>query len=350
MALYPIIDGHNDIILDYLPAGKHELATFFRHNDDERAVDLPRAKAGGLAGGMFAVFVSTPEIAAAIGTVDLSKPWIPAPLEVEKATPMALAEVANIYRLAEMSKGQVRVVRTVAEIEQCMAEGVLFAVIHFEGAEPIDADFHALEVYYQAGLRSLGLVWSRPTLFAHGVPFIANHSPDTGEGLTELGKELVKRCDQLGILVDLSHLNEKGFWDVADASTKPLVATHSNAWAVTPITRNLTDAQLDAIAQTGGIAGLNFFPPFLHPESKRDLQLPMDMAVAHVEYMVNRMGIDHVGIGADFGSITMAESLKDATSYPALVEALAARGYDDAALKKITHQNWLRVLRATWGE
>jgi membrane dipeptidase len=350
MPHYPIIDGHNDIILDYAPAGKHALETFFQHNADERAIDLPRAQAGGLAGGMWAVFVSTPEIEAVVGTLDLSKPWIPDPLAVERATPMALAEVANIYRLAQMSQGRLRVVRTVAEIEDCMAQGIMFAVIHFEGAEPIDADLHALEVYYQAGLRSLGLVWSRPTLFAHGVPFMVNHSPDTGEGLTEAGRRLVKHCDELGILIDLSHLNEKGFWDVAGLSSKPLVATHSNAWAITPMTRNLTDAQLEAIAKSGGMAGVNFFPPFVHPQSQRDLAMPIEMMVAHIDYMVERMGIDHVGIGADFGSITMAESLKDATCYPALVEALAQRGYDDSALKKITHQNWLRVLRAIWGE
>ena len=126
---------------------------------------------------------------------------------------------------------------------------MLAAVLHIEGAEAIDANFELLDVLYAAGLRSLGPVWSRPNAFGHGVPFRCPSSPDTGPGLTDLGKALIGACNRLRILIDLSHLNERGFWDVAAISNAPLVATHSNAHAISPHSRNLTDRQLAAIRQ-----------------------------------------------------------------------------------------------------
>jgi membrane dipeptidase len=123
-----------------------------------------------------------------------------------------------------------------------------------------------LDLLYAAGLRSLGIVWSRPNAFGHGVPFKFPSSPDTGPGLTEAGRELVRACNERRILIDLSHLNEKGFWDVAGLSTAPLVATHSNAHSVCPHARNLTDRQLDAIRESGGMVGLNFATAFLRPD------------------------------------------------------------------------------------
>jgi membrane dipeptidase len=131
-------------------------------------------------------------------------------------------------------------------------------VLHIEGAEAIDPNFEFLDVLYEAGLRSLGPVWSRPNAFGHGVPFRCPSSPDTGPGLTDLGKELIGACNRLGILIDLSHLNERGFWDVAAISNAPLVATHSNAHALSPHSRNLIDSQLAAIRETGGIVDVNF--------------------------------------------------------------------------------------------
>src|SRR5206468_1669749 len=127
-----------------------------------------------------------------------------------------------------------------------------------EGAEPIAPDLSNLERWYDRGLRSIGLVWSRANAFAEGVPFRFPSSPDTGPGLTDAGRELVRACNRLGILVDLSHLNEAGFWDVAGISDKPLVATHSNAHAICPASRNLTDKQLAAIKESDGMVGLNY--------------------------------------------------------------------------------------------
>ena len=132
------------------------------------------------------------------------------------------------------------------------------AVLHMEGCEAIDADLSALEIFYAAGLRSLGPVWSRNNIFGHGVPFAFPMSPDTGPGLTDAGKRLVKECNRLGVLIDLAHLTEKGFWDVARLSDQPLVVSHSNVHAITPVARNLTDRQLDAVRESKGLVGLNF--------------------------------------------------------------------------------------------
>jgi membrane dipeptidase len=219
-----------------------------------------------------------------------------------------------------------------------------------EGAEAIDPGLDALEVFFQAGLRSLGPVWSRPNDFGEGVPYLFPHSPDTGPGLSDAGKELVRACNRLGIVVDVSHINEQGFWDVAALSTAPLVATHSNAHALTPTPRNLTDRQLEAIKESNGIVGVNFAVSFLRPDGRQDDDTPISRIVEHFTYLVDRMGIDHVGFGADLDGARIPDEVGDVAGLPRVVEALRGAGFDDAALRQLTHANWLRVLGATWKE
>jgi membrane dipeptidase len=254
-----------------------------------------------------------------------------------------------LFRLQRESVGQLRVVRTPAELRQCFDTGVLAAVIHFEGAEAIDPRLDALEVFYATGLRSLGPVWSRPNDFGEGVPFLFPHSPDTGPGLTDAGKALVRACNELGILVDLSHMNEKGFWDIAALSTAPLVASHSNAHALTPTPRNLTDRQLDAIRDSGGVVGVNFAIGFLREDGGDDTATtPIARIVAHFRYLADHMGVEHVGFGADLDGARVPDEVGDVAGLPRVVEALRSAGFDDADLQKLTHGNWLRVLGQTW--
>jgi membrane dipeptidase len=158
----------------------------------------------------------------------------------------------------------------------------------------------------------------------------------------------VRACNRLGILVDLSHLNEAGFWDVAELSDRPLVATHSNAHALSPSSRNLTDAQLDAIRESGGVVGVNFAVGFLREDGGHEPSTPITEIVRHVDYLAQRMGVDHVAFGSDFDGALISEELGGAAGLPKLVEALRDAGYDEEAVAKITHENWLRVLRATW--
>jgi membrane dipeptidase len=361
----PVFDGHNDTLLD-LPLTDR---SFFERSDRGH-LDLPRAREGGLGGGFFAVFVPDPQVAAAMPTASVGAEadddttsvaartssryadpaTIPPPMSLEHAQREAMRAVARLFRLEREADGAARVVRTTSELRTCLETGVLAMELHFEGAEPIDPEFDALEVYYQAGLRSLGLTWSRPNRYGFGVPFQFPASPDTGPGLTDLGIELVRACNRLGILVDVSHLNEAGFWDVAATSTAPLVATHSNAHAICSATRNLTDRQLDAIRESQGLVGLNFNCGFLHPEGARASQLELSIMVDHLDYLIGRLGDDKVAFGSDFDGATMPDDLRDASLLPNLLTAMRSRGYDDAMIRKVAYENWLRVLELTWNE
>jgi membrane dipeptidase len=234
-------------------------------------------------------------------------------------------------------------------LRQCLVDDVFAMLLHFEGAEPIDPNLDALEVYHRAGLRSLGLVWSRPNRFAHGVPFQFPASPDTGPGLTDLGKDLVRACNRLRILLDVSHLNEQGFWDLAALSDAPLVATHAGAHALCPSTRNLTDKQLDAIRDANGMVGVNFHVGFLRADGADDADTPLTAIADHLDYLIDRLGVDRVGLGSDFDGATMPADLRDAAGLPKVIDTLRERGYDDSTLRKIASENWVNVLERTWG-
>ena len=158
----------------------------------------------------------------------------------------------------------------------------------------------------------------------------------------------MRACNRLGILVDLSHLNWQGFWDVAGLSDAPLVATHSNAHAICAASRNLNDEQLDAIAASGGVVGVNFAVTFLREDGLDRRDTPIGQIVRHVDYLADRMGIDHVALGSDFDGAAVPDELGGAAGLPKLIDALRASGHDDAAVAKITHGNWLRVLDVTW--
>ncbi len=345
-----IFDGHNDTLLKLVQPEKDSKFSFFKRNG-EGHIDLPRAGEGGFGGGFFAIFVPSQQnlpksMDNYVTDAGYNMP-IPPALELGYAQQTAMAMMTLLFRLEAESNGRFKVAHTVDEIEACLRDGVMAAILHFEGAEAIDADLNALEVYYRAGLRSLGLVWSRPTVFGHGAPIRFPHSPDIGPGLTDAGKALVRACNQLGIMIDLSHLNEAGFWDVAKVSNAPLVATHSNVHALCPSARNLTGKQLDAIKESDGIVGLNFAVGFLREDGKWEDDTPLEVMVRHIDYLVERIGIDRVGFGSDFDGARIPQAIGDVSGLPKLINALRKRGYSDEDLQKIAHKNWLRVLGAT---
>ena len=257
---------------------------------------------------------------------------------------------ARSSRSERESEGQVKIIRTAAELEQCIADGTFAIELHFEGAEPLDTNGDALEVFYAAGLRSVGLTHSRRNIFTEGVvPFAFPASPDTGPGLNDNGKELVRQLNQKKIMIDLSHITETGFWDVAGMTDAPLVATHSNAWNLSQSPRNLTDKMMDAVKESNGVAGLNFHVGFLRDDGANDADTPISVMVDHIAYMADKMGIDHVALGSDYDGATMPAELKDAAGLPKLMQALSDHGFGDDDLTKLAHGNWVRVLRDTWG-
>jgi membrane dipeptidase len=364
----PIFDGHNDALLRLFMRGGADAAAAFLNGADKGHLDLPKARKGGLAGGLFAIFVPSPKRkeraegetppqttppqsapAQETGSVVGNDPAPPA-VDSAEARRVVFAMAALLLRIERESEGRVRVCRNAPDIEGCLADGALAAVMHIEGAEVIDANFELLDVLYAAGLRSLGPVWSRPNAFGHGVPFRCPSSPDTGPGLTDLGKALIGACNALRILIDLSHLNERGFWDTAAISNAPLVATHSNAHAISPHSRNLTDRQLAAIGQSGGLVGVNFATSFLRPDGRHDRDTPIDLIVRHIAHMLEHAGEDSVGMGSDFNGAMIPAELGNAAGLPKLVQAMRKRGFGEPLIEKVCFRNWLRVLGRTWGE
>ena len=350
----PIFDGHNDVLLAIYGGSRRDEQRSFFERGSSGHLDLPRAREGGLVGGFFAVYVTPdpaakrPSLRPGPGVAVDPGTELPPPVEQTFALRMAMSLTATLFRLEEESAGELEVVRDVPQLRRCLDAGTLATILHFEGAEAIDQQLNALDVLYRAGLRSLGLVWSRPNAFAEGVPFRCPATPDTGPGLTAAGRELVQACNRLGILIDLSHLNERGFWDVAELSTAPLVATHSNAHAITPSTRNLLDAQLDAVKASGGVVGVNFSVSFSREDGKDDADTPLDALARHFTYLSERMGVEHVAFGSDFDGTTVPSQLGDAAGLPRLVETLRRAGFSDTDLRKMGTENWLRVLEQTW--
>ena len=353
--LIPVFDGHNDTLTRIRHASD---AQSFLERSELGCIDLPRAREGGLVGGFFAIFTRssdfemTPKPLVGEDGEIVPDGWsvdLPAKLDRRTAHTFTVSVMSDLFRMVDESEGAIEIVRTVADLERCVENGTFAVILHIEGAEAIDTRLEALDVFYEAGLRSLGPVWSRPNAFAHGVPFDFPRHPDTGPGLTAAGRRLVKRCNELGVLVDLSHLNARGFWDVAKISSAPLVATHSNAHALSATPRNLTDGQLDVLALSGGVVGLNYAVGFLRPDGKPDPETSLTEIAKHARHIADRIGVEHLALGSDFDGAVMPHDLADATRLPALLEALREIGFGEDEVRAIAYTNWLRVLRATWG-
>lgn len=348
-----VFDGHNDTVLSLTRTGR----SFFEKSDQGH-IDLPRSREGGLGGGFFAVYISDP-LPPELQGKEVSPSQVlsrygdestfPEPMELEYAQNQALTMLGKLIRLEAESNGECKIVRTAGEIQQCMDDGTFAILLHFEGAEPLDFNGDALEVFYAAGVRSVGLTHSRRNRFATGVPFKFPSSPDTGAGLTEQGKELVRQCNRKKVMLDLSHITEKGFWDVASITDAPLVATHSNAHELSATPRNLTAKQLAAIRDSNGMVGLNFHSGFLREDGAFESDVPLSVMADHVEKLVEHAGIDCVGMGSDYDGALMPDDLKDAAGLPKLMAEIQSRGYSDEDMQKIAHGNWVRVLRETWG-
>lgn len=351
--LVPVFDGHNDIVLKIAAGGASRDRLWLR-GEGAGHLDLPRMLASGFAGGFFAVYIPSPEtgdVSAYHDVMDNPPYDIPLPelIAAADAQPVAVEMLSHLLWMERASEGRFCWCRSAAEIRAAIEAGVVAGVLHFEGAEPIGPNLDALHLFHAMGLRSVGPVWSRPTIFGHGVPFRFPSTGDTGPGLTDLGRALVRECNALKIMIDLSHLNEAGFWEVAKLSDAPLVATHSNAHAVTPSSRNLSDRQLRAIGETGGMVGLNFATCFLRPDGRESPDMTLDPVKRHIEHMLKLAGEDHVGIGSDYDGATTPQDIGGVEGLPVLIQAMRDMGLGEALIRKIAHGNWLRLLERTWG-
>ncbi|MBI3974923.1 MAG: membrane dipeptidase [Armatimonadetes bacterium] len=308
-----VVDLHVDTLLD-LAAGRRSLdgAAPGGH------IDLPRLRRGGVDVQVFAAFVHPRE--AAVGRRRLRE------------------LIAAFHRAVERHPAEIVAAGSVQEIEAAGRAGKIAAVLAVEnGGDAIEGDVEQVDRLSRAGVRMMSLTWNQANLAADGA-LESRHG-----GLTPLGRRVVERMQTLGIVIDVSHLSPQAFWEVLAASRGPLVATHSNADAVQSHRRNLSDAQLRALAARGGVVGVNFYPPFLGAAT-------LERVVAHIDHMVKVMGVDHVALGSDFDGITQVpQGLEDVSRLPNLTAALLARGYRPEEVQKILGGNALRVFRQVWG-
>lgn len=347
----PIFDGHNDLLHKLHESGV-QASAFFKGRKDGH-LDFPRARQAGFAGGLFAVYVpNPPSVPEAKERLHKSnhgyRVEIAPALDFKYANRTALEMIDLFHELIRESQGRLRLVQNPADLEFCLDQDVMAAVLHLEGAEAIHPTLANLEAYYQRGVRSLGIAWSRENAFGHGVPFAIPASADIGPGLTAAGKKLVRSCNGMGILIDLAHLNEKGFWDVAQHSDAPLVCSHSAAHNLVPRSRNLSDEQLQAIAKTNGLVGVTFSVNDLDGGRRPKKDADPDVILRHIRYIADLIGVEHVAFGSDLDGTTIPSKVGDVTGFPGLLKRLKDTDFTEEEIDKISHQNWLRVLKETW--
>lgn len=341
-------DGHNDFLLRlmFTPEAREET---WLGNTGKGHLDLQRMKQAGFASGLFAIFVPPisggppPDFAALMANPPYELP-MPPEMTHTQAQPMAMTMAGLLHWMERTAPQDFKVCRSASEVRTAISNDVIAGVMHMEGAEAIGPDLDALYLFHDMGLRSLGPVWSRPTIFGHGVPMKFPGAPDIGPGLTEKGKDLIRLCNELGILIDLSHMNEAGFNDVASISKAPLVATHSNAFALCESPSNLTDRQLAQIRETDGMVGFNYATFYLREDGTAAADMDWDLLLRHMDYLITHLGEDHVGLGSDFDGCIVPELIGDVTGVQHLLAALGKHGYGETLINKLSRDNWLACL------
>lgn len=310
-----VVDTHCDTILGIM-RGERSLG----ERSNQGHVDFPRLLEGGVGAQFFAVYIE-PQY----------KP--------DRGLERALEVLDVLWREVEANAHQAEVALTAGDIRRIAGQGKVAVVLAIEGGEAIGHNLANLRMLHRLGVRSIGLVWNERNLIADGVG-----ERRTGGGLTNFGVAVVKEMNRLGMLVDVSHLSDPGFWQLVEACEQPLIASHSNARAVCDHPRNLTDDQIVALAKTGGVMGLNFAPAFV---ASQDVTLAK--LVDHLDHIVGLVGPDHVGLGSDFDGIGGTPvGLEDATTFPNFTAELARRGYADDDIRKFLGGNHMRLLEAVW--
>lgn len=309
-----VVDLHADTIL-WIQAGRRTLG----ERSASGHVDLPRLREGGVGVQVFAAYI--------------------APQEVTRGLSRALELLRAFHAAVAANSAQISLVTTVEEIEQMRRAGRIAAVLSIEnGGDALARDVRTLDEFYRQGVRMLGLTWNNSNALGDGA-LGREHG-----GLTDLGRAVLRRMEELGIIVDVSHLSEGAFWDTMRTTRGPLVASHSNAAALHRHPRNLTDEQLRAIAARGGVVGVNFYPEFLGGAT-------LERVLDHIDHMVKVMGINHVALGSDFDGIPETpRGLEDVSMLPNLTAGLLRRNYTTEQIHKILGSNALRVFRQAWAK
>ena len=329
-----VIDSHNDSTVAYIRRGNLGLNGESGTEDSRRPgvvahlrqytyplgegiqLDIPRLRAGG--------------VDAAFFSVDCTRAWSNHLLYTMDA-------LGYLTRQIEENADAMIVARRAADIRRAREEGKVAGILAVENSNALEQSPHVLRLLWQIGVRSMTITHSTRTWAADGCEVVG------GGGLTGFGRELVAEMDELGLVIDVSHLNEVGFWDVVKASSSPLIASHSCCRRLCDHPRNLSDDQLKALGERGGVAAMTFVPSFISADGPATL----DQLLDHIEHAVKVAGIDSVGLGSDFDG--GGDLLEDASRYPEITVGLARRGYGEEELAKILGLNHLRVLEAVIG-
>ena len=359
-----LVDTHNDFIWKVFDKG----AVFGQKNDFTQS-DLPRFKAGGVDVQIFAV-------------------WIPMN-KVKKSYGFAASQISRLKSFESEYFQEFEFAKTYDDIIRITSEKKLCGLIGIEGGTAIEKNLDNINTFFDLGVRYIGLTWNNTN-------FISTSAKDETEngkpgGLSGFGIEVIKRMNETGMLIDVSHLSEAGFWDVINNSASPVIASHSNCYSIAQHFRNLKDDQIKAIANSGGYIGINFYDTFLEMDADKNRTMnayekysdelnalnekygddlikfneernkflqekniaagtSIDKVIEHIDYIKNLVGADYIGIGSDFdGGITPPNELYDASCYPELTKKLVEKGYTEEEIKKILGGNFLRVFKQVCG-
>ncbi|NHJ40916.1 MAG: membrane dipeptidase, partial [Asgard group archaeon] len=285
-------------------------------------VDLPRIRKGNVRAMFFAIYPGINQY------------------HIQKGT-------RQLLELVDEPKNEAMLIKKASDLTKAEKEDKIGVIYHIEGVGGFDTEFHLLNILYRLGLRSFGITWSNINIFGSGMSFDSNVPEDT-RGITAEGKELIKEANKLGIIVDVSHLSDKSFWDVLEVTQKPIIASHSCCRSISPHKRNLTDEMIKALADTNGVMGINFCISFLREDCGKDPDTPISIIVDHIDHVTNLVGPDHVAFGSDFDGASVPNQVKDVTGFNLLVKELENRDYSEADINKICHGNFIRIFKKVW--
>ncbi|MEW6173035.1 MAG: dipeptidase [Bacillota bacterium] len=308
-----VVDAHCDTLSVLVQEG----SSFAK--SDKGHIDLTRLQQGGVNVQVFAVFVS--------------------PLYTGTYLRRALEQIDVFYDITEGFGEHLAAVRDFAELQETIDSGRIAGILSVEGGHVLEGSTAVLRALYKMGVRCLTLTWNGRNELADGVG-----ESETRGGLTGFGRTVVREMEGLGMLIDVAHLAPAGFWDVLRLARSPVIASHANSRTQCDHPRNLTDAQVRALAATGGVIGINFVPDFVDPENPT-----LDRVIDHIEHIAAVGGVDCVAIGSDFdGTPYTVAGLEDAAALPALTCGLLERGWPRDDIRKVLGGNLFRVFNEIW--
>ncbi|WP_298739252.1 dipeptidase [uncultured Chitinophaga sp.] len=359
-----LVDTHNDVLSSATMKGMD----ISQHLDGKTHSDLPRFRQGGVDVQVFSIFCDER-------------------FGKDTAFTFANIEIDSLYAIAARNTDKMAIVSTPAELKRALRQKKMAAMIGVEGGHMIEDQLSYLDSLYRRGARYLTLTWNNSTSWASSAKDESRDSVRAPQkGLNDFGRQVVRRMNELGMMVDLSHVGEQTFWDAINTSTKPVIASHSCAYTLCPVFRNLKDEQIKAVAKNDGVIHVNFYSGFLdstynrqqqhfteahrsevdalrkagnsfyeiqdilyskYPDEVQQMRAPMSLLIDHIDYIVRLAGIDHVGLGSDFDGIeSPPRELNGVADYPLLTKALLERGYSKKDVRKILGGNFIRVFKA----